>query len=328
MHLLKLILLFSLCIWMSANAQTPYDSFAPETSRPILTSEALSREKCAQDFSSDTTLLVAMIDRQQERILLVDMSNGSIVAYAPLTDNKCHWLSPDPMLDKYPQISPYAYCHWNPMRYIDLDGRDDLFDESGIYLRHIDNGTDYIMIENANGKQQNITDFSYNKENVASREMLANVMTFYAQQVGLDQKIGIADNLPNEENASFLTGTESRQIRIVVNNGRINKENNTSNNIMNTLVHEGDHAAKGTSGPMAEIEAIVKQVSHLTWEMTTDSYKKSIVNYLVQNANYANNSNSNVNYIIAPIMPILDISPYSIFFNDEAFSVFLNPIIK
>ena len=90
MPLLKLILLLSLCIWMSANAQTPYDSFAPETSRPMLTSEALSKEICAQDFSSDTTLLVPMIDTQQERILLVDMSDGSIVAYAPLTNNKCH----------------------------------------------------------------------------------------------------------------------------------------------------------------------------------------------------------------------------------------------
>ena len=78
----------------------------------MLDVEALSREKCAQDFSSDTTLLVAMIDIQQERILLMDMSNGSIVAYAPLTDNKCYWLSPDPLLDKYPQISSYAYCTW------------------------------------------------------------------------------------------------------------------------------------------------------------------------------------------------------------------------
>ena len=90
MHHVKLISLLFFCIWMRANAQTPYDSFAPETSCPILDVEALSREKCAQDFSSDTTLLVAMIDTQQERILLVDMSDGSIVAYAPLTNNKCH----------------------------------------------------------------------------------------------------------------------------------------------------------------------------------------------------------------------------------------------
>ena len=128
MHHVKLILLFSLCIGLSAQAQTPYDSFAPETSRPILTSEALSREKCAQDFSLDTTLLVAMIDTQQERILLVDMSDRSIVAYAPLTDNKCHWLSVDPLADKYPYISPYAYCNWNPVKYVDPDGM--YFDEA------------------------------------------------------------------------------------------------------------------------------------------------------------------------------------------------------
>ena len=33
------------------------------------------------------------------------------------------WLSPDPLLGKYPYISPYAYCHWNPMKYVDPDGR-------------------------------------------------------------------------------------------------------------------------------------------------------------------------------------------------------------
>ena len=32
------------------------------------------------------------------------------------------WLSPDPLPDKYPSISPYAYCNWNPIKYIDPDG--------------------------------------------------------------------------------------------------------------------------------------------------------------------------------------------------------------
>ena len=34
------------------------------------------------------------------------------------------WLSVDPMADKYPSISPYAYCFWNPVRLVDSDGRD------------------------------------------------------------------------------------------------------------------------------------------------------------------------------------------------------------
>ena len=33
------------------------------------------------------------------------------------------WLSVDPMSDKYPSISPYNYCMWNPVKLIDPDGR-------------------------------------------------------------------------------------------------------------------------------------------------------------------------------------------------------------
>ncbi|MCR4812923.1 MAG: RHS repeat-associated core domain-containing protein [Bacteroidales bacterium] len=34
------------------------------------------------------------------------------------------WLSVDPMADKYPSLSPYNYCAWNPMRIIDPNGMD------------------------------------------------------------------------------------------------------------------------------------------------------------------------------------------------------------
>ena len=36
------------------------------------------------------------------------------------------WLSVDPMADKYPSISPYAYCSWNPVKLIDPDGNEDV----------------------------------------------------------------------------------------------------------------------------------------------------------------------------------------------------------
>lgn len=32
------------------------------------------------------------------------------------------WLSVDPMMDKYPNISPYAYCIWNPVKLTDPNG--------------------------------------------------------------------------------------------------------------------------------------------------------------------------------------------------------------
>jgi RHS repeat-associated protein len=34
------------------------------------------------------------------------------------------WLSVDPMADKYPSMSPYAYCAWNPVMLVDPDGKD------------------------------------------------------------------------------------------------------------------------------------------------------------------------------------------------------------
>ena len=34
------------------------------------------------------------------------------------------WLSVDPMSDKYPSISPYVYCAWNPVKLVDPDGRE------------------------------------------------------------------------------------------------------------------------------------------------------------------------------------------------------------
>ncbi len=38
------------------------------------------------------------------------------------------WLSVDPLADKYPNISPYNYCMWNPMKLVDPDGREAIDD--------------------------------------------------------------------------------------------------------------------------------------------------------------------------------------------------------
>lgn len=48
----------------------------------------------------------------------------SYLFVASTDDRISKWLSVDPLADKYPNISPYAYCNWNPVKYVDPDGRE------------------------------------------------------------------------------------------------------------------------------------------------------------------------------------------------------------
>ena len=61
------------------------------------------------------------------------------------------WLSVDPMLDEYPNVSPYHYCHWNPIVKIDLDGRNDdnylIFENGRIFKEETsDNTNTYTFV--------------------------------------------------------------------------------------------------------------------------------------------------------------------------------------
>ena len=91
-------LLIIACTWsIQSNAQTPYDSFAPETSRPML---GILEKSSADTVSS------------------IESKNTTFT-----TDDIRKWMSVDPLADKYPNISPYAYCGWNPVKYKDPNGK-------------------------------------------------------------------------------------------------------------------------------------------------------------------------------------------------------------
>ena len=98
------------------------------------------------------------------------------------------WLSVYPLADKYPNISPYAYAAWNPMKYVDPDGRDvwELSDDGTIKARIRDKTQDAIAIKGKSisfdygtidmgfhGRERNNTNYTYfqfaeGKENEAA----------------------------------------------------------------------------------------------------------------------------------------------------------------
>ena len=98
--------------------------------------------------------------------------------------NGISWMTPDPLAEKYYDTSPYVYCLGNPVKYIDMDGRDvfvaDIFAKRNItntlskeearYVRFDDNGRlDVTLLNQYNG----------NSTNFAALRALANSETSY-----------------------------------------------------------------------------------------------------------------------------------------------------
>ena len=80
---------------------------------------------------STTTLIATTIDAASSAVFTGkerDEETGYGYFGARYMDHELTtmWLSVDPMADKYPSISPYAYCAWNPVKLVDPDGRDTL----------------------------------------------------------------------------------------------------------------------------------------------------------------------------------------------------------
>ena len=51
-----------------------------------------------------------------------------------LNPTETRWLSVDNKFEKFPGLSPYHYCHSNPVKLVDPDGNEDYFSEEGKYL--------------------------------------------------------------------------------------------------------------------------------------------------------------------------------------------------
>ena len=51
-----------------------------------------------------------------------DAETGYYYHGARFNSSDIGWLSVDPMAKKYPSLTPYNYCAWNPVKLVDKDG--------------------------------------------------------------------------------------------------------------------------------------------------------------------------------------------------------------
>ena len=64
------------------------------------------------------------------------------------------WLSVDPLSDDYPNITPYAYCNWNPVTRIDPDGMADYYTEDGTFIANDNVNDNKVYQQDETGEHQ------------------------------------------------------------------------------------------------------------------------------------------------------------------------------
>ena len=70
------------------------------------------------------------------------------------------WLSVDPMADKYPSISPYNYCMWNPVKRVDPNGEKPVFVNGYLGFGSPEGGKKYWSSSFVNGAKKFFNDYT------------------------------------------------------------------------------------------------------------------------------------------------------------------------
>lgn len=122
-------LLFSVQCFAQSNIYNPYASIGKEAK--VLT---LSNGRYAEFFDSDSLQRIGSVmfntaTNKIEYFLKEVDTTYQEQLIRPMESSR--WFSTDPMAAKYPELSPYAFCLNNPIRYIDPDGRDPIDPRTG-----------------------------------------------------------------------------------------------------------------------------------------------------------------------------------------------------
>ena len=129
------------------------------------------------------------------------------------------WLSVDPMVDKYPNLSPYTYCAGNPVRLVDPDGREigDFFDQYGRYLGHdgINDNNVYIISDyysqtyikdrHRNKQTTNVNDKNIKVKQITQYKYLKKAYDIYCK--GVNNRGNTEIGGAYDENDEWIDGT-------------------------------------------------------------------------------------------------------------------------
>ncbi|HLP71926.1 MAG TPA: RHS repeat-associated core domain-containing protein [Bacteroidales bacterium] len=118
------------------------------------------------------------------------------------------WISPDPFAEKYPELSPYVYCHDNPVIFTDPDGK-------AIWITDkSDNNGKIVYTIHLTGKLINSTDKAYSPEKLqeyASRIKSSIESTYQGKGDGISWNTVVHIAVATEN----TPGTSDHEFKIV-----------------------------------------------------------------------------------------------------------------
>ena len=230
--------------------------------------------------------------------------------------NGYSWMTPDPHAESYYDVTPYGYCHNNPVNKIDPNGKDDYYTSDGTYLGTNAAKTDYIYITNDYRKLKD-SQYVINTrvkltDSGISAKALSKIFThivgrmpevdlneldgkqinvvkwsrdIYSNCINVDDQYGNCNDGDDETNAN----TAGNNITVFF-GGNEKKMFETQSNIQNMLgveeytchfKNQWHHYQKGSgkSNKTDNIKIFNQIMSHPTWNKTTDTYKKLMLEY-------------------------------------------------
>jgi hypothetical protein len=192
----------------------------------------------------------------------------------------------DPLCEKYYNVSPYVYCHNNPINKIDIDGKADYFTTTGKFICSDNNPKNphiYVLTNSGNTK---LADYNFGSDRNGLKSMM-RIAFHYGQSVGATKggtSIGVDPSISkNTDEKTLAYTTEDHHIRLMVKDGHFKDEMSQIYNMRSTLRHESIHD-KGEAGNRdSEVKTLIAEISHPEFNKTTKSFQELTLTSLQRN---------------------------------------------
>ena len=209
------------------------------------------------------------------------------------------WLSVDPMADKYPSISPYAYCTWNPVKLVDPDGCmiDDYFSKEGKYLGTDNATTDNVRIMDE-GRWNELNENGVIEHTVGyeSSESFSSAHSSMSQESQLEVyqhynptkcKLYATSSKKHPGNYGMVARTQKGKTMIGVylkDNFKGIAVSDHANEIISMFVHEQQHVIDNRNNAFVfdyeyENSALMTQFNHDSWLKCRPAFRHGVTNY-------------------------------------------------